>query len=91
MSESEDAKLTVDEIDRRFSNVTALARKKRLNAVAIAVVGGSRKKYQKDLDLLMKLKLPEDRKITCSNRAVGKSLSILNHLSQIIKSHPFLR
>ena len=73
MSESEEGCLTVDEIERRFLNVTASARKKRLNAVAIAVVEGSRKKYQKDFDLLKKVTLPEKRKITCSNRAVGKS------------------
>jgi hypothetical protein len=72
MSESEEGGLTVDEIERRFLNVTAAARKKRLNAVAIAVVEGSRKKYQKDYDLLKKVTLPEERKITCSNRAVGK-------------------
>ena len=72
MSESEEGRLTVDEIERRFLNVTAAARKKRLNAVAIAVVEGSRKKYQKDFDLLKKVTLPEERKITCSNRAVGK-------------------
>jgi len=63
--------LTVDEIEQRFLNVTAAARKKRLNAVAKAVVEGSRKKYQKDYDLLKKITLPEERKITCSNRALG--------------------
>lgn len=77
MSESEEGRLTVDEIERRFLNVMAAARKKRLNAVAIAVVEGSRKKYQKDFDLLKKVTLPEERKITCSNRAVGMSYYFL--------------
>ena len=78
MSQSEDTRLNVEEIERRFLNVTAAARKKRLNAVAIAVVEGSRKKYQKDYDLLKKVTLSEERKITCSNRAVGKSYTFVN-------------
>ena len=63
---------TVDENDSRWVKATAKARRKRLNDVAKAVVEGSRRKYQKDYDRMKDLNLPEDRRITCSNRAIGK-------------------
>lgn len=71
MSESEESGQTVDEIDSRWLRATAKTRRNRLNEVARAVVEGSRKKYQKDFDLIKDLELPEDRRITCSNRAFG--------------------
>ena len=74
MSESEESSQTVDEIDSRWLRATAKARRSRLNEVAKAVVEGSLKKYQKDYDLIKDLELPEDRHITCSNRALGTFL-----------------
>jgi hypothetical protein len=71
MSASEESTQTVDEIDSRWLRATAKARRARLNEVARAVVEGSRRKYQKDYDLMKDLELPEDRRVTCSNRALG--------------------
>jgi hypothetical protein len=75
MSESAISSSTVDEIDSRWCRATAVARRKRLNAVARAVVEKTKWKIQKDYDLMKDIQLPEDRRIACSNRAVGKLFS----------------
>ncbi|CBY12515.1 unnamed protein product [Oikopleura dioica] len=86
MAVSEESVATLDCIDSRWVKATALARRKRLNQCALAIVEGTKWKLQKDFDLIKDLSLPDDRKIISTNRALESSFATLKGFQAKIKN-----